>query len=271
MAPLQPNKTKTQRPGPYNKPDQCLKPCKLRKPETVAAFQALVKEHGQRKKRGRPPKETRETSCEWCSKVTVQRETHTNIFDRAILTPRLSTLSTTTQVSLAQEIEDRWGTSNAEVDMSTFTNNQLAACLDFHKLASDTAPTSLRARLGQENMQSLVSVPEIQDLLRCFNRIFFPGACTDFVFAWSSNPGAVGSWAHEPQLGSSAVPAVQVRLHPTQCKSLPDYPRFSARAMGRLSTLLHEVVHAHLLVYACKICEPSYVAVEDAGGHGAAW
>jgi hypothetical protein len=172
---------------------------------------------------------------------------------------------------LAQEIEDRWGTSNAEVDMSTFTNNQLAACLDFHKLANDTAPTSLRARLGQENMQSLVSVPEIQDLLRCFNRIFFPGACTDFVFAWNSNPGAVGSWAREPQLGSSAVPAVQVRLHPTQCKSLPDYPRFSARAMGRLSTLLHEAVHAHLLVYACKICEPSYVAVEDAGGHGAAW
>lgn len=61
---------------------------------------------------------------------------------------------------------------------------------------------------------------------------------------------------------------------PVQRKNMPPsytYGHLTDVAMGRLTTSLHEVVHAFIGMYACTSCPSHNAYVEHLEGHGLVW
>jgi hypothetical protein len=87
--------------------------------------------------------------------------------------------------------------------------------------------------------------------------------------------------AKETDLGSTEIvnDKAHVTIHPStfttvQPRNMPTgytYGHITEVAMGRLNTLLHEVIHAFIAMYVGRRC-PSYDEhVEHLDGHGLVW
>jgi len=144
-----------------------------------------------------------------------------------------------------------------------FANDmQLAAIAAFRGLVEDKATGSLLRRLGWSDARS-VSKDQMKYLMKLLSAIFFRDYQMELEFEWKNcNDNVFGRYTCDvhPKIELSAFDYMDASPH----GNLP------ARTMSRLSTLLHELVHAYLGIYACRC--PSFVKdVESLKGHGLAW
>jgi hypothetical protein len=259
-------KTKATTTKPYEEPRN-LEPCDLPRPDSVEEFEALVEKYGPRKKRGRPKKEECEEVCDWCTKFSVELHDATNIFHKTIKVRKLKGRINKWVHSpdrLVKEAQRRW---DAPLDLTTFTNDQLSACIEFQNMSHDESATSVMSRLGLDNAGDSVSTQEMQHLATLLMRIFFPDAALELDFQWTSMPSVFGWCLGIPTRNQQCI---LIALHRTSHAEIPDYPPFNGRARARLGTLLHELVHAYFAMYVC-MCEAYKKDVHDAGIHGVAW
>jgi hypothetical protein len=106
------------------------------------------------------------------------------------------------------------------------------------------------------------------ELMVCLQRILLPGASMIIDFAWMTCPESYGTCTRL----NTVPPSVCISLNCNATRTiLPTCSRLGPLAQGRLSTLLRELVHAYLSVYACKRCQSSKDAVERMDEHGKAW
>jgi len=144
-----------------------------------------------------------------------------------------------------------------------FANDeQLDAIASFKELVEDKATGSLLRRLGWYDPRS-VSKDQMKYLMKLLSAIFFRDYEMELDFEWKTcNDNYFGRYTCDvhPKIEMSASNYMDALPH----------GNLSARTMSRLSTLLHELVHAYLGVYACRC--PSFVKdVESLKGHGLAW
>jgi hypothetical protein len=260
-------KTKAATKKPYEE-SPTPKPCELPTPKSLEEFEALVKKYEPRRKRGRPKTEECEKVCDWCTYRDSTPETQTNILREQVTVQHWhSRLCDPTL--LCVEVHMRL----ANPDLRIVSNDQLWARLDLQEAFDNTSPIGFPARLGHENLDGQVTLDEMQYLLKLLNRLFFPGAPMEFTFTWGPDRigSPLGSCSSIVSTNSEGNPVAHICLHPTSFRDVPEHPPFSSRAMGRMSTLLHEVVHAYLRVYTCTMCTGRDIVVDDISGHGVAW
>jgi hypothetical protein len=109
------------------------------------------------------------------------------------------------------------------------------------------------------------------DVLSLLNRLFFPGAGMDIQFEWISGGRVYGQTWDTSSMTSTDRPTGKIDLNFKVFREIPSYSPLNNRAMGRMGTMLHELVHAFFDAYACKMCQSSTRSVNDAKGHGRAW
>ncbi|KAI4923611.1 uncharacterized protein J4E92_007585, partial [Alternaria infectoria] len=141
-------------------------------------------------------------------------------------------------------------------------DEQLDAIASFKELLEDKATGSLLRRLGWYDASS-VSKDQMKYLMKLLSAIFFRDYQMELDFEWKTyNDDYFGRYTCDvhPKIEMSAFNYMLASPH----------GNLSARTMSRLSTLLHELVHAYLGIYACRC--PSFVKdVESLKGHGLAW
>jgi hypothetical protein len=189
------------------------------------------------------------------------------MFGETVEKPRLMHEGLHHAHQLSDMILKNWPPVPTPMRWKYFTNDQILACVEFSQLLNDKSPTPMFTRLGETELRNTTS-EEMISILGCFNRLFFPGATLSFEFEWLTDPGVYRQCLYS---NTDNLRMVKIGLNRCEYKVLPDHPTLNRRAMARLSTLLHEVVHAYLCVYACTMCESSRISVMDARGHGRAW
>lgn len=160
------------------------------------------------------------------------------------------------------------------LDLQHSTSAVKSATVDFQRLLDDPAPNSMLRRLGAEDARAVYPV-EYNHLLTLLRRMFFPGTWrSDFQFLSDDDgdDGEYGSCSTLPSPNGQLF--ARVRLHPTTVAPYPQPPHkyrdsLNVRSMSRLSTLLHELCHAFLLIYQCKNCRLH--VHEQFEGHGTSW
>lgn len=149
------------------------------------------------------------------------------------------------------------------LDLKYATNIEIGACAELNRLINDKSINSVMRRL-ETPTQCLVAPHEMENLLRLLARAFFPcGDSIKFSFSWMEQRAAYGSCILIDGVAS-------IKMSPTSWAEVDGTPVLQAAGMGRLSTLLHETVHAFLGCYTCK-CPMEKIHVEDWRGHGIAW
>ena len=141
-------------------------------------------------------------------------------------------------------------------------------------LCNDKSAKSLLQRLGGKNGID-VSKAEMKRLINIFTFIFFPTTSTDakmeLDFAWQDwrqMPQEVGAYRELDKGGPLICMCAFNYVKGESCGSLNEI------ALDRLSTILHELIHAYLDFYACRCVEvlDSFEEnVDQAQGHGRAW
>jgi hypothetical protein len=126
-------KTKPTRGTPYARTTNILEPHTFPRPTLVAEFESLVDKHSARKRRGRPRKEEPTLACSWCSKVAVQIEGQTNIFQKPVTLRKLHAGHHTPD-QLMEEAEQRLSSTDDSLDLTTFNTDQLSAFGPFQHL-----------------------------------------------------------------------------------------------------------------------------------------
>jgi len=129
----------------------------------------------------------------------------------------------------------------------------------------DLRPESILQRLDQPDTGS-ISVCDMENLLRLLYNVFSPSPDQMvFKFEWVYREH---SWFGScgPYNG-----VTQIRMNSLSCRQPAAYGNLSSGAMGRLGTLLHELVHAFIHKYACNRCSAHYGNVKTAAGHGHVW
>jgi hypothetical protein len=155
--------------------------------------------------------------------------------------------------------------------LKNLTNDQLLACVEFNQLLVDTSPTAVLVWLGEVEVENVTSKALVR-LLACFNRLFFPGADMDLEFEWIIKAHVYGHCLdYQMPTAPDALPVVMIGLNNRDYKKICNCLPLNHRAAGRLSTSLHEVVHAYFRIYSCRRCESSCDSVRDTAGHGRAW
>ncbi|KAF1831181.1 hypothetical protein BDW02DRAFT_601042 [Decorospora gaudefroyi] len=172
-------------------------------------------------------------------------------------------------VQMGDIVEERWNLESGRIDEGTFTLDQLLARRQFQQLLHDPDPNPIFTRLGERRLKN-VDPEELIRILDCFNRLFFPGAVMDFEFRWLSNPNTLGNSIRSLTPNGGRL-IVKIGLNDYHHSYPLEYLPLNQRAMSRLNTLLHEVVHAYFQAYSCRQCQASLSAVEDTKGHGRAW
>jgi hypothetical protein len=143
------------------------------------------------------------------------------------------------------------------------TNEQLDAITTFKGLLEDDADDSLLRRLGHADARR-VGTDQMKQLIKLFSIIFFRDHRMELGFTWEAPLGYYGRYIHDPDgLSNIEMSALQFSVQ-------PPFRRLTGRAVGRLSIILHEIVHAYLYHYACD-CPSSGKDVDAFEGHGQAW
>jgi hypothetical protein len=142
------------------------------------------------------------------------------------------------------------------------TDEQLDAITTFKGLLEDDADDSLLRQLGYVDARHVDTV-QMKQLIKLFSIIFFRDRHMELGFTWTAPLGKFGGFQYG-KYGSS------IDMSALECRVQPPFGRLTGRAVGRLGTILHELVHAHLHHYACRC--PSYlIDVSAFKGHGQAW
>ena len=155
-----------------------------------------------------------------------------------------------------------------------FSGEQNEASNAWNNLGGDRSETSLLQRLGHEDGKD-VSEKEMKMLIDVLSGMFFPTTSADAKMEvgfgwedWRHMPQELaeytGRWQKNPGLRMCAFSYVKVGGH----------GNLNERALYRLATILHELVHAYLDHYACHCKNVSDSWEEDvsqSGGHGRAW
>lgn len=146
------------------------------------------------------------------------------------------------------------------------TVKEIYACKVLTQMLSNRTPGSMLQRLGQPDARA-VATHEIESLLVLWSMAFFPSS-EQMTFSFSWNDG------RDPYLyGSTKVidNVSYIKLNPLGCKTVAAYGALNANTMARLSTLLHELVHAFIRTFACKCHDTRFENLDNAGGHGVVW
>ena len=130
----------------------------------------------------------------------------------------------------------------------------------------------LIARLGSHDTRGTLTVDDMRALIKHLLCVFFFGAIIPFDFAWHShyletNVNWIGVTVTENRNGED----VQcIAMHPTKVvmSGSPSRDFTRALAMQRLSTLMHELIHAVILALCCRACR---AANDNLAHHGRAW
>jgi hypothetical protein len=156
-------------------------------------------------------------------------------------------------------------------------HNAFAALLrgeGFATLLGDTLDGTLMKRLGKKDASN-VSEDEMDTLIKILSTIFFPTMCSDYKmelgFEWTD-------WRDERSLLGDYTDCEyggpRIRMGAFNFSRAPEDGPVNGLALNRLSTILHELVHAYLDHYACR-CAPNPRSfnedVEQWKGHGRAW
>lgn len=172
-------------------------------------------------------------------------------------------------LQLSHDLEQclRWGVNSPTAD-------QQIARADFRHLVRDSDQNSVLSRLGRATTSSMTH-GEVEYVLRLLYRSFFPpgtwAGSMKFKFKFLS--------AKEKDLGSALIvgDVAHIKIHPSCFTPVKDkympraYRHITHAAMGRLNTLLHEIIHEFIELYACPKCPTYKQYVKDLRGHGHAW
>jgi len=152
------------------------------------------------------------------------------------------------------------------------TDAQIKAIDAFNAMIEDRSEHAVLQRLGHPDARS-VEGWEVERLIILLTAIFFqttPWDRMDVRFAWSDQPSDPGSMGDCTCAGPDQPYAV-VRLSASEVRPFRDFRHLSGRAMSRMSTLLHELVHAYVGYYACPCCSSYREDLVQLGGHGRVW
>ncbi|KAF2006586.1 hypothetical protein P154DRAFT_569971 [Amniculicola lignicola CBS 123094] len=122
-------------------------------------------------------------------------------------------------------------------------------------------------RLGWKNGKNSVSPYDMEMLIECLNELFF-GSTLGVLFKWVE--GLRDSDGRELYGCCSFMEDhILIRMDATFFDNIPNIPgKYYGRALSRLGTLLHEMLHAFFQQYACVDCARVKLGF---GGHGLAW
>ena len=129
----------------------------------------------------------------------------------------------------------------------------------------------LIATLGSYDMRFALSVDEKRTLITLLLAVFFFGAAIPFEFAWHSNHLETYDWIGVTVTENRNGQDVEcISIHPTKViPSVGDSPNYNrALAVQRLSTLMHELIHAVIKTLCCRECR---AADDNLAHHGRTW
>ena len=142
------------------------------------------------------------------------------------------------------------------------TDEQLQAIDSFKELLEGTRDPLLR-RIGETDARN-ISKTDMKHLMGLLSKIFFRDGTMLLDFDWiTSRSGRVIHGEYLPP----ALRRPKITLSAFSYRAVPDHEHLNGRAMARLGTLLHELVHAHLDIYACR-CPSFGKDVDSLNGHG---
>jgi hypothetical protein len=122
--------------------------------------------------------------------------------------------------------------------VGTFTNDQIAACVQFSQLLNHHAATGLISRLELADARH-ISLSEMIGLVVCLQRIILPGATMHIEFEWTTPSNLFGQCSVAPNT-HTVPPSVVIALNCNRTKTnLPACSRLDPLAQSRLSVLLH--------------------------------
>jgi len=129
----------------------------------------------------------------------------------------------------------------------------------------------LDMKLGSRDARVTLIVDEMTTLITRLISVFFFGAAIPFDFAWETGILETNDWLGVTSpLDHNGVEVQVIAIHPTKVKLdvtlAPNYIR--ALAIQRLSTLMHEIIHAVLNTLCCRDC---YASNDNLAQHGRAW
>jgi hypothetical protein len=159
-----------------------------------------------------------------------------------------------------------------DVEYEHLTDTQLKAIETLDCMIQDQSEVALLRRLGHPDGQD-VEYWEMERLIILFSKIFFqitPWDKMEVLFHW----GVSAAYPH--LLGSCTGPdfgrrKTKVWMSAYAVTPDPSFRHLNGTTMSRLSTLVHELVHAYICEYACRSC-PSYQEdVAQLDGHGRVW
>lgn len=145
------------------------------------------------------------------------------------------------------------------------TDKQLQAIECFKELLEDTKNTLLRD-IGETDARN-VSKTEMRHLIRLLSKIFFRDGTMLLDFDWITSTLGRGVYGRYSPPGLNLP---KITLSAFSCRTVPDHEHLNGRAIDRLGTLVHELIHAHLDYYACR-CPSFWKDVDSLKGHGLAW
>lgn len=129
----------------------------------------------------------------------------------------------------------------------------------------------LIAKLGSYDTRLTLPVNEMRTPITHLLSVFFFGATILFEFAWQNDLLETNNWVGVTVTETRNGEDVEcIAIHPTKVKinvsRSTNYSR--ALAIQRLSTLMHELIHAVIKTLCCRDCRASS---DNLAHHGRAW
>ena len=261
---------------PYNHPsayDVSKRPNQYPWPETVAKFLAMVRQHEEALVRTGTTTHTSDAvACgRNCNKGLIGGLKMLNIKNQ----PTLAQVQLKFQSHHALRLSEGVVRSLNE-PITHCTDEQLDALAKWKALLKNKSGTNLLQRLGEYDAGRSVQEREMEELMKIFAAILFRITRADEMqleFSWSNLDDGDLGFCYSPNVITRScrigMPRTKVDAHvnPTTANAYG----FNGRAVDRLSTLLHELVHAYLDLYGCRSCTSNIECVVQLDGHGRAW
>lgn len=226
-----------------------------RKPQTVSEFRAMIE--FDRNIVCQQENHRKCSTCQW-TRVRKTRQIDSYGFVASVrnLTPGAHEALDLSE----EEVESLSLSLQRATNAGIYASNQLRQYLTYR-----SGPASILQRLGLPN-PGCIPPCEMEALLRLLYNGFLPSPDSlTFQFQWfEGNDGWYGSCGT-----SNGI--TYIRMNSLSCRQPPACGTLNSRAMGRLGTLLHELVHAFIQQYACHDCCSHYGNVDTAAGHGHVW
>lgn len=129
-----------------------------------------------------------------------------------------------------------------------------------------------RAKLGSLDLLKTMSSEEMERFLQSLNLVFFFGLIpfNDKPFRWADKSTTYygRSTIYEDQRMEPIISLNPTLIAPDAYPE--DFSYLNLRGRNRLATLLHELCHAFIHIFACPSC-PMFTKSEGSSGHGRAW